>query len=333
MVSGFHLTLRAVEPWDSVAFGRRRCHGHQPSGFNEKPGHPGNIFWHQAQKVHEVYRMLDGKRHAKARVRDGMPWYEFEGKIDRRVILPDSKLDRPLEPDVRFRGDGGRLPGLPVEEMTKDQQEAVQRVLVSLLAPYHTEYKEQVTACFKKQGGLAKCRLAFYEEHQVNKEGQWDNWRLKVRRSSGSSAEFPTCTSGFTWLRTRQRTSRRISGDARRPYVPGDRYDWSAIARQCGTTRPRERGNGVGWPRGAPAAGARQGPFYGARGLAGGSLVDQPGTPVLRRTAVRSRSDSVCLRAETANPVVARPVSTPSTPVRCRDADKEFHFVSKLPAE
>src|SRR5207302_1725473 len=100
-------------------------------------------------------------------------------KIDRRVILPDSKLDRPLEPDVRFRGASGPLPGLPVEEMTPDQQQAVRAVLASLLAPYRKEYQEQVLACLTKQGGLAKCRLLFYEEHQVSKEGAWDNWRLE----------------------------------------------------------------------------------------------------------------------------------------------------------
>ena len=43
-----------------------------------------------------------------------MPYYEFDGKIDRSVILPDSKLNRALEPDVRFRepesSDGGAPP-------------------------------------------------------------------------------------------------------------------------------------------------------------------------------------------------------------------------------
>src|SRR5262249_19244897 len=103
VVSGFHLTLRAVASGGgSAAFGGAICHGHQPSGFNEKVGHPGNIFWYQAQKAHVVYRMLDGKQQRQAVVSRNMPWYEFEGKIDRRVIRPDSQLDRPLEPDVRF---------------------------------------------------------------------------------------------------------------------------------------------------------------------------------------------------------------------------------------
>jgi hypothetical protein len=94
-----------------TAFGGAICHGHQPSGFHEKPGHPGNIFWYQAQQAHKVYQLLDGKQQAKALLLKGMPYYEFDGKIDRTVILPDSQLDRPMEPDVRFRGTKADLPG------------------------------------------------------------------------------------------------------------------------------------------------------------------------------------------------------------------------------
>jgi hypothetical protein len=179
VISGFHLTLRATEGTGPVAFGGAIAHGHQPSGFHEKVGHPGNIFWHQAQKAHQVYQVLDGKQRKRALITRGMPWYEFDGKIDRTVILPRSKPARPLEPDVRFRGLRGELPGLPVADMTRDQREAVQKVLEALLAPYRKDYRDQVLACLKKQGGLQKCRLAFYEEHTIGKKGEWDNWRLE----------------------------------------------------------------------------------------------------------------------------------------------------------
>jgi hypothetical protein len=48
-----------------------------------------------------------------------MPCSEFSGKIDRTPILPTSKLERALEPDVRFRGAKADLPGLAVAEMTR----------------------------------------------------------------------------------------------------------------------------------------------------------------------------------------------------------------------
>jgi hypothetical protein len=180
VISGFHLTFRAGSDRDAhAAFGGAICHGHQPSGFYEKPGHPGNIFWYQAQQAHKVYQILDGKQQKKALVLEGMPYYEFDGKIDRTVILPDSKFKRPMEPDVRFRGSVGGLPGLPVVEMTRDQREAMQKVLASLLEPYRQPYQDRVLRCLDRQGGLEKCHLIFYKEHTLGKGGEWDNWRVE----------------------------------------------------------------------------------------------------------------------------------------------------------
>jgi hypothetical protein len=179
VISGFHLTFRAGGSDTPVAFGGAICHGHQPSGFHEKPGHPGNIFWYQAQEAHKVYQLLDGKQQQQALVRKGMPYYEFDGKIDRTVILPDSKFDRAMEPDVRFRGPKADLPGLPISAITRDQKEAMQKVLSSLLEPYRKPYQERVLKCLEKQGGLDACHLIFYQEHTLGKEGEWDNWRVE----------------------------------------------------------------------------------------------------------------------------------------------------------
>jgi hypothetical protein len=180
VLSGFHLTFRAGGDREArAAFGGAICHGHQPSGFNEKPGHPGNIFWYQARQAHKVYALLDGRQQQKALVLKGMPYYEFDGKIDRTVILPDSTFDRPMEPDVRFRGAKAELTGLPVADMTPDQKEAMRQVLGSLLEPYRPAYRDRVLACLNKQGGLDKCHLIFYQERTLGKEGEWDNWRVE----------------------------------------------------------------------------------------------------------------------------------------------------------
>jgi hypothetical protein len=180
VISGFHLTFRAGGDRDAhAAFGGAICHGHQPSGFYEKPGHPGNIFWYQAQQAHQVYQLLDGKQQKKALVLEGMPYYEFDGKIDRTVILPESKFKRAMEPDVRFRGARADLPGLPVAEMSRDQREAMKKVLTSLLEPYRQPYQDRVLRCLDRQGGLEKCHLIFYKEHTLGKEGEWDNWRVE----------------------------------------------------------------------------------------------------------------------------------------------------------
>jgi hypothetical protein len=181
IISGFHLTFRAGGDSKShVAFGGAICHGHQPSGFHEKRGHPGNIFWYQAQQAHKVYHILDGRQQQKALVAKGMPYYEFDGKIDRTPVLPDSKLDRALEPDVRLGGTKvAELPGLPIAEMSRDQKEAMQKVLSALLEPYRKPYRDEVLRCLEQQGGLDKCHLTFYREHTLGKEGEWDNWRVE----------------------------------------------------------------------------------------------------------------------------------------------------------
>ena len=181
VISGFHLTFRAGKAKNSpVAFGGAICHGHQPSGFNEKPGHPGNIFWYQAQEAHKVFQLLDGEQRRQAVVAKGMPFYDFGQGIDRSIIVPDSKPANPLEPDVRFRGSkAADLAGLPISEMSRDQKEAMQGVLRSLLAPYRKPYQDDVMNCLDKQGGLDKCHLIFYEERTLGTNGQWDNWRIE----------------------------------------------------------------------------------------------------------------------------------------------------------
>jgi hypothetical protein len=181
VISGFHLTFRAGKAKDSpVAFGGAICHGHQPSGFHEKPGHPGNLFWYQAQEAHKVYQVLDGKQQQKALVTKGMPYYDFGKGIDRTPILPKSVFSNPLEPDVRFHGSkAAELPGLPIAEMSRDQIEAVRKVLQSMLVPYRKPYQDEVIKCLEKQGGLDRCHLTYYQERTTGKDGEWDNWRIE----------------------------------------------------------------------------------------------------------------------------------------------------------
>ena len=194
VITGFHLTLRATcARLSEVAFHGAICHGHQPSGFNERVGHPDNIFWYQAVLANRVYMALDEQQRQRALVRRGMPYYEFDGRIDRQIIYPDSKLRYALEPDVRFRGPGGTFPGLPIRDMVPDQKAVVRQALTGLLEPYRPEYREQVLRCLAGQGGLEACSMAFYQEHDLGNDGEWDNW---LHRRTGVRLVFswlPSC--------------------------------------------------------------------------------------------------------------------------------------------
>lgn len=157
VMSGRHMTVRADGNSAShVALGGPIFHGHAPAGYTEKPHHPGNIFWGQAELANNVYKILGGKQQKMALV-DHRPKDEFT---------------------VPFQGKDERLSGMPCSEMSKDQKEAVQKVLMSLVEPYRQEDRDEVLACLKKQGGLEKCWLAFYKDGNFG-EGEWDNWRLE----------------------------------------------------------------------------------------------------------------------------------------------------------
>jgi len=188
VITGFHLTLRAgSDPAAQAAFGGAITHGHQPSGFYEKAGHPGNIFWPQAQVANQVYQILDGQQRTQALFTGPVPYFVAPGApdrpqnklvIDRSLIKSGVPRDDTREPEIRFR-DSSQIPGLPIAGLSRDQKEAVRKTLQSLVSPYRPEYQDQVMSCLKKQGGLDTCRLIFYQQKALSDNGEWDNWRLE----------------------------------------------------------------------------------------------------------------------------------------------------------
>ncbi len=157
VMTGRHMTLRCDgNSADHVAFGGPIFYGHAASGFNEKAGHPNNVFWPQAIAANEVYKMLDGKQREKALV-----------------------ATTPREQDAGFRGEKGTFHGLAMSDMTSDQKELVQKTLQKLIEPYRQADRDEVLAALKTQGGLDKCALAFFKDSDYDKDEVWDNWRLE----------------------------------------------------------------------------------------------------------------------------------------------------------
>ncbi len=156
VMTGRHMTLRADgDSADAVAFGGPIFYGHAASGFNEKPGHPGNVFWHQAVLANKVYQMIDPKQQARALVKE-----------------------QPHEDAVAFRGPTGMFTGVPVAELAEEHKKVLQKVLSSLIEPFRKEDQDETLDCLKGQGGLDKCHLTFYKDGALM-DGTWDNWRLE----------------------------------------------------------------------------------------------------------------------------------------------------------
>ncbi len=157
VMTGRHLTIRCDgNSVEHTAFGGPIFYGHAARGFNEAPDHPGNVYWHQALAANKLYEMLDGKQRKEALI-----------------------LNAPDEAAVQFRKSGKQFDGIPVSELSKDQQAHVQGVLKTLIEPYRTNDRDEVLACLKSQGGLDKCHIAFYESDDVGDDKVWDTWRLE----------------------------------------------------------------------------------------------------------------------------------------------------------
>jgi hypothetical protein len=157
VVTSRHMTLRCDGGSSShLAFGGPIFYGHAASGFQEKPGHPGNIFWHQALAANELFGQLNDRQQAVALLKKAPP-----------------------ENAVGFRGPKGDFPGIALATLNEQQKQQAQRILQSLIEPYRQTDRDRVLACLKSQGGLDNCHLAFYEERHFSGDRVWDIWRLE----------------------------------------------------------------------------------------------------------------------------------------------------------
>jgi len=154
-----HVTRRCDgDSVEGMAFGGPIFYGHAAESFNEKPDHPGNVYWFQAQSANELYQMLDGKQQTQA-------------------LQDDPRRERGTS-TVRLKGDKRELEGLPVGDMSKDQKGQLQKVLADLLKPFRKEDADESLKLLEK-AGLDSIHLAFYKNHDLGGDGVWDTWQLE----------------------------------------------------------------------------------------------------------------------------------------------------------
>ncbi|MFM7207705.1 MAG: DUF3500 domain-containing protein [Planctomycetaceae bacterium] len=157
LLTGRHMTLRCDgDSAEHVAFGGPIFYGHDTGGGTEDAAHTGNVFWSQAVAANGVFAMLDGRQREQA-------------------IVPRT----PRENAVAFRH-GGEPQGIAASDLSADQRAEMERVLGVLLEPYRTADRDEVRGCLDRQGGLDRCRLAFYRDGDLGDDGVWDNWRLEA---------------------------------------------------------------------------------------------------------------------------------------------------------
>jgi hypothetical protein len=152
--SGHHLTVRCdgnSEP--NTAFGGPMYYGHSPDGYSQR-----NCFYYQTRSVLSVFDALNERQRGTAVVR-GTPG---EG-----------------EPSIRFRQSGQQLPGISISELTRDQRQLVERVMRDVLSPFRAEDANEVMDIIRRNGGMERIHLAFYQDGRMDDNNRWHFWRLE----------------------------------------------------------------------------------------------------------------------------------------------------------
>jgi len=159
VITGRHCTRRCDgDSTEGAAFGGPIFYGHAAQGFNEKPDHPGNVYWYQAVRANEVFQMLDGKQRELALRKHG-------------------RMEQGTE-TVKLSGKADGLPGIAVADLSKDQQGHVRKVMSDLLAPFRKQDADEALK-YIEAAGFEHLHMAFYKDQDVGSDGVWDVWQLE----------------------------------------------------------------------------------------------------------------------------------------------------------
>ena len=156
--AGRHVTRRCDgNSVKGAAFGGPIFYGHAAAGFNEKPDHPGNIYWYQAKRANELFRALDGKQ--------------------QKLALRSDARPEQRKKTVELRGPDTALHGVPVADFSSDQKTLARRVMADVLAPFR---KVDVDECMKLiEAQFDNLHFAYYKNLDIGNDRVWDVWQIE----------------------------------------------------------------------------------------------------------------------------------------------------------
>ncbi len=154
VLTGRHCTRRCDgDSVEGAAFGGPIFYGHAAKSFYEPADHPGNVYWYQARRANEVFKMLDGKQ--------------------RKLALLDEPREEKGTDTVKLTGKKTGLPGIPLTELSRDQKEHVRKVMADVLAPFRKADTDEAMKLIEANG-FDHLHMAFYKNHDIGNDGVWD---------------------------------------------------------------------------------------------------------------------------------------------------------------
>jgi hypothetical protein len=150
--SGHHITVRCDgNSVPGAAFGGPVYYGHSPDGYSQR-----NCFFYQTRAVMSVFDALNENQR-------------------RAAVVMGSPGE--LEPSVRFRAQGH--PGISARELDRGQRQLVSDVMRTVLSPFRREDADEVMEIVRRNGGLERIHLAFYQDRGATDNARWHFWRLE----------------------------------------------------------------------------------------------------------------------------------------------------------
>jgi hypothetical protein len=159
VLTGRHVTRRCDgNSVEGAAFGGPIFYGHAAMSDNEAADHPGNVYWYQAVRANHVFKMLDGKQ--------------------RELALLAEPREEQGTATVKLTGQRTGLPGIPVNELSRDQKEEVRKVMADVLAPFRKVDADEALKLVENNG-FDDLHMAFYKNHDIGHDGVWDVWQIE----------------------------------------------------------------------------------------------------------------------------------------------------------
>ena len=156
--TGPHLNLRiGGANREGVAFGGPQVYGDQTG--NEVPEIPGNQYRPQYLVAKALYQLFSPEQKKAAR-------------------LPNS----PIQTQIEVQGRTGDFDGIPVAEMTRDQQSRVNELIDLAFAPYPEADVAYAWECINANGGVSSLYASYYEDSRYDEsdgDGGYQNFRLE----------------------------------------------------------------------------------------------------------------------------------------------------------
>lgn len=159
VLTGRHVTRRC--DGDSVkgaAFGGPIFYGHAAGGANEKPDHPGNVYWFQAKRANEVYQMMDGKQ--------------------RKAALLGKSRGEHQTKTVELTGKTEGLAGIRMTELSSDQKDHVRKVMNDMVRPFRKVDRDESMKLIEKSG-FDNLHISFYKDENIGDDEIWDVFQIE----------------------------------------------------------------------------------------------------------------------------------------------------------